>query len=240
MLRFGICEDEVLQLDIMEKYIRNWAHSRNVAAKIMRFSTAEEMLYHWSPNNQFDLLFLDIQLENMSGVQLAKIVRKLDNKQPLVFVTGHADYVFEGYNVGALDFLLKPVTAAACEKCLDRLLQSRSEQPKDSIVFSIDGKLNRFYHRDIYYFEAHDRHVFIHTAQGELQLDQRKLSGLEGELPNERYVRAHRSYIVNVQRVDVVEKSRLIFDDGTYVPVSHGHWQAVYSVFLNWFEREGR
>ena len=121
-MNIAYCEDEKIQLEYMEQLIRKWADEGNDTVTYFGYGSAKELLFEHPDSFPFDLLLLDIDMDGMDGMALAKEIRKKDQKLPIVFLTNRSEYVFEGYEVGALRYLLKaaPDGPAACPRCAPR------------------------------------------------------------------------------------------------------------------------
>ena len=108
-MNIAYCEDEKIQLEYMEQLIKKWADEGNDTVTYFGYGSAKELLFEHPDSFPFDLLLLDIDMDGMDGMALAKEIREKDQKLPIVFLTNRSEYVFEGYEVGALRYLLKPV-----------------------------------------------------------------------------------------------------------------------------------
>jgi len=108
-MQIAVCDDEVSQNDLIIEYICLWTEQYNEPVEVYSYSSAIEFLYYWSEGKRFDIIFLDINMEKMNGVDLARLLRKSGDTASIVFLTGLKDYVFQGYKVQALDYLLKPI-----------------------------------------------------------------------------------------------------------------------------------
>ena len=120
-MNIAYCEDEKIQLEYMEQLIRKWADEGNDTVTYFGYGSAKELLFEHPDSFPFDLLLLDIDMDGMDGMALAKEIRKKDQKLPIVFLTNRSEYVFEGYEVGALRYLLKPVEETKLFSLLDEI-----------------------------------------------------------------------------------------------------------------------
>lgn len=108
-MKIAICDDQEIQLELMERYIKEWAIKNSVEISIDKFNSAEEFLFEWEDYEKYDAIFLDIEMKKMSGIELSNIIRKKNKTVNLVFVTGEFKYALHGYKVGALQYLMKPI-----------------------------------------------------------------------------------------------------------------------------------
>jgi two-component system LytT family response regulator len=171
-------------------------------------------------NNQIDLLFLDVQMPELTGISFLKILQK---KPLVVLTTAYSEYALEGYELDVADYLLKPITFERFLKAVDKVTQrlTNASQPaiinqdsgktesKNTFVFVKDGtKLVKVQLDDILYVEGLKDYVTIHTKQQKVVSLQR-LKALEEQLPADQFIRIHNSFIVALRAVDVIHKGEV-------------------------------
>ncbi|MCL2463108.1 MAG: LytTR family DNA-binding domain-containing protein [Defluviitaleaceae bacterium] len=232
-MRIAICEDDHAQIKLTESYILRWAEANAVNVEIGTFNSAESFLFRWPHPMEFDVVFLDIQMGGMSGIELAKKIRKQDDRMAIVFVTGLKEYVLRGYDVMALHYLLKPVKEKDCRVCLDRAHELIKKQKSEAFLLPADGQVRKFLYSDIYYFDSSLHYIEVHTTKGDFQY-KKKIGDLEQELPGHQFVRCHRTCIVNLAYINSVEKTSLTLDGGQALPVSGDRRRAVNDAFLQY------
>ncbi len=125
VVRMAIVDDRAAELDHLERLFTAWAFSRRENAQACRFASAEAFLFAYEEDKRFDALLLDIQMGEMDGMQLAHAVREHGSDIPIIFVTGYDDYMLKGYDVAALQCLMKPVDPNKLNAALDRALAAR-------------------------------------------------------------------------------------------------------------------
>ena len=220
MLRIAICDDEADARDALRFQLEKALMEKE-----------EEIVYEFSAGSnavswlgkhpgEVDLLFLDIEMKGLSGMETAKQIRTFDEQIMIVFLTGYSEFVFEGYSVGALDYMIKPVTAQKLVEVLRRV-RMRLEQKEDK-TFSFknaDGTW-RFLLRDILCFCSDRRIVTLVTEQGEYYF-YAKLDEIEARLGG-RFVRIHQRYLVNPDWVDHLGSDAIKFS-GRQLPCSRNH-----------------
>lgn len=173
------------------------------------------------------LLFIDINMPDISGMEF---VKSLTSKPYVVFTTAYSEYAVEGFEVEAVDYLLKPITFSnflkAASKVKTRIERSTDNQ-KESVrttashlFVKSEYKLIRIELDDIKYIESQHEYIKIHLINSNPVVTQLSLKGMEEQLPSDRFMRVHRSYIVNLAKVSVIERNRIVFDGKVYIPVS--------------------
>jgi len=212
------------------EFIEDWSKTRKVNVDICCYESAEAFLMAW-PELQFDLAFLDIQMKAMSGIELANCIRKDDANIQIVFVTSFKQYVLKGYDVNALHYLIKPVSPSKLMPVLDKAhVIWRAHQ--DSFMLVPDGEgQQKLALGDITHIAISSHTARIHTD--ERAFDVRKtMSELTAALPS-YFVRVHRSYIVNLFKVDCMYKDSLILSSGEKLPISRKSSKAANDAFLH-------
>lgn len=178
--------------------VYEWAKSHNFVCKTSVFPSAEAFLFAFDEENAFDILFLDVEMKGISGIELAKLLRSKGSCAETIFVTSHFEFVGEGYEVDALHYLIKPV---AKEKLLEVLSKAadKLEQEPAHIVISCGAETVKLYENDILYVESFLHDIVIHTKNGDYRIKE-SISVLEQKLSKD-FFRVHRSYIVNLKNV---------------------------------------
>ena len=235
-MRIAVCDDEKYQNDLITGYIGLWADQHDEPIEVYAYSSAVELLFYWSEGKSFDVAFLDVHMKSMSGVELARVLRKSGDPVNIVFITGLKDYVFQGYEVQALDYLLKPVKKESCFNCLNRALEIISLRGNETFVIALEGKSIRLHYNEIYAFEIFSHYIEATTKKGVFSF-KKKMNELEQELPSCQFFRCHRSFIVNMHYVNTVQKSEVTLDNGLCVPVSKSRWNDTNEAFLNYYAK---
>jgi len=178
-------------------------------------------------NNPVQLIFLDISMPDMSGMEFAK---SLTGKPYIVFTTAYSEYAVEGFRVNAVDYLLKPVTLANFLKAANKvkdLIELTATSQKESLRATADYlfvkseyKLVRIVLDDIKYIESQHEYLKIFLINTNPVKTLLSMKTIEEQLPKNRFMRVHRSFIVNLSRITVIERNRIVFDGKVYIPIS--------------------
>lgn len=165
--------------------------------------------YNYLNSGQIDLLFLDIEMPGMTGIELTK---KLGNKKPLIiFTTAKSDYAVEAFELNVVDYIVKPVTTArflqAVEKAKEAIDSNKQEvkiEAQEFVFVKDNGVLKKLNVDDILYLEAMGDYVKVHTLQ-KFHVLHSTLKSIEEKLPLNKFLRIHRSYIVSLQKIDFIQ-----------------------------------
>ena len=227
--KIAICDD----CDVDRQYILNmvtlWGERSGYIVHIDRFSSAENFLFHYAEESDYDILMLDIEMGTMDGVTMAKKLRKENDTVQIVFITGYSDYILEGYEVAALHYLMKPVKEEKLCAVLDRATQKLAKNEK-VLNFEIGGEMIRVPIYQIRYADVFGNYVTIH-ASSDVTVKM-TLSDLEKQL-DERFYRAGRSCIVNLSQISRVTKAEIKLSDGTAIPLPRGAYDGINRAIIN-------
>lgn len=179
-----------------------------------------------------DLLFLDIDLNGVSGIEVAKRLRRRCPTLQIVFITGKAEYSQDIFDAEPAGLLLKPIDPRRLEAALNSVRQRLEKESPRELLVQQKGVITRVPLREILYIESVMRKVFIHTEQTTLDTYQ-KLTAMEEELPS-CFARTHQSYLVNLEFVDTLNPSTVSLKNGTVIPVSKARSQEVKRKFLDY------
>lgn len=227
--KIAICDD----CDVDRQYILNmvtlWGERSGYIVHVDLFSSAENFLFHYTEEGDYDILLLDIEMGTMDGVTMAKRLRKENDTVQIVFITGYSDYILEGYEVAALHYLMKPVKEEKLCAVLDRAAQKLAKNEK-VLNFEIGGEMIRVPIYQIRYADVFGNYVTIH-ASSDVTIKM-TLSDLEKQL-DERFYRAGRSCIVNLSQISRVTKAEIKLSDGTAIPLPRGAYDGINRAIIN-------
>ena len=199
-----MCDDSAADADYVRGIVAHWAEQRGVALECRAFSSAEQFLFCYAEDKNFDLLLLDVEMPGADGVTLAKTVRQENEAVQIVFITGYSDYIAEGYEVAALHYLMKPLNENKLFSVLDRAAEKLQKNEK-VLHLELSGEMVRLPVHRIRWAEVSGNYVTIHALQD--YTVKMTLGQLEKEL-DERFFRVGRSAIVNLTQISQVGGQR--------------------------------
>lgn len=232
ILRCALVDDEPLALSLLESYVRK-TDSLELCGSYSSAIQAMKSL----PEHPVDLLFLDIQMPELNGLEFSRMVS--DNTR-IIFTTAFEQYAIDGYRVNALDYLLKPISYNDFIEAVNKALQwfelrKKAETP-DSVQTSLPTDSNHIYVKSDYkivqieldkilYIEGLKDYIKIYTEDNPRPiLSLTSMKTMEEKLPSNRFIRVHRSYIVQKQKIKIIDKGRIVFGK-KYIPVSDSYKQ---------------
>jgi two-component system LytT family response regulator len=213
-------DDEPLALKQISSYIDKTPFLEVVALCQSAFEAMEYLA-----NNDVDLMFVDINMPDLSGMDF---VKSLIQKSQIIFTTAYSEYAIEGFQVDALDYILKPISYASFLKAANKANtwfeqnQRHTESvqtTQDSLFVKSEYKMVRIFFSEIKYIESSNEYIQIHLVNDVPVTTLIRLKVMEEQLPKDKFMRVHRSFIVNLDRVKVIERNRIVFDHNVYIPV---------------------
>lgn len=234
MWRIALVDDEAVQIELLKKLLKEYGQAHEVSFQFLCFESAEAFLFHFEEDKAIDLLVLDIEMDGMNGLELAHLLREKNQDIKLLFVTGYTDYMADGYEVSAMDYILKPVDRKKLHRVLNRFKKSIPKKEETLVIETAEEKV-KINQADIMYLEA-DGHRTI------VKLMDKKYEALEGigvfkeKVSADLFVQSHRSYLVNLDHIKRISKTDIYMDDHTLVPVSRRLYKKVNEAFIQHFK----
>lgn len=221
MIQCIAIDNEPLALEQIASYISKIA----TLELIGKFTNATKAL-DFLQNNQVDLLFVDIDMPDITGIDL---VKSLSNPPKVIFITGYREYAIDGFEVDAADYLVKPIAFSAFAKSVEKTKQryfSKNEENttinhNDQFLFiKSEYKIIRIDIMNICYIESLRDYVKIHMEGEKPIMALLTLKTIMKHLSPDIFMRVHRSFIVNLHKVHTIERNRIVFENSIYVPIS--------------------
>ena len=217
-------DDEPLALQQINSYIEKTPFLESVALCQSAFEALEYMKM-----NEVDLMFVDINMPDINGLEF---VKSLTTKPQIIFTTAYSEYAFEGFQVDAIDYILKPINYSnflkavnKAKKWFDLIEQSakpqvtQPTQGEDVIFVKSDYKLVRIQVDEIKYIESANEYIKIYQDNNEVITTLIRLKSIQEQLPADKFMRIHRSFIINLTKIKAVERSRIFMDSKLFIPI---------------------
>lgn len=238
-MKIAVIEDEQVHCDLLSSYINAWGKENNIKLNLCHYVSAESFLFVWDCEKDFDVLFVDIQMSGMSGMDMARRIRQSDEKIVIIFTTGISDYIEEGYDVAAMHYLLKPIREEKVKECLNKALTKREN--RKYILVHTDEDIIKLPYDDINYIEAmgHGCIVGLKSEKDSHIIIKESISEMEKQVDENKYVKCHRSYICGIVNIHHIDKTSVYFDNGDSVPVSRRMYDKVNQAFIRYFKAKG-
>lgn len=233
-MRIAVCDDEREIRNRIGKNIR----LLYADAEILCFEDGHTLLAY---TEQIDILFLDIQMKEMNGIEVARQLRRAKNNVTIIFVTAIEEYVFQAFDVKAFHYLVKPIEPVKFFEVLksaveDRKNTSRTNRKEEASIAVKKGTVTqRVFLCDIIYLEVLNRIITLHTVEEEIEF-YGKLAELEQCLGS-NFVRCHRAYIVNLRYVQKYDAGSITLDNGTTVLLAKQKYAGFVKCYMQYINR---
>ena len=219
-LKIAICDDDASARTYLQALAADWAKKNRHLAEIKLYSQARQFLFDYSEEKDFDILLLDIEMPEVSGVQLAKQIRRDNTHVQIIFITGFYEYFSDGFDVSALHYLIKPVDGSRLHPVLDRAADNLSFRQRSVLLSTADGDI-KVSLADILYLEADRMHVIAHTAQGDFR-SRVSLAKLMEQL-DDTFFKVHRSYVVGLKFIKKITRTEITMQNGVKCTVKRSN-----------------
>lgn len=229
--KIAICDDEAEQRKYLLDIVTKWARENCYLVEIKQYTKAESFLFDYEEEKDFDILLLDIEMSEVTGVELAKVVRKDNLAVQIIFVTGFYEYFSDGFDVSALHYLIKPVDDRKLSPVLDKAVQNLEYRQRSVLIITSDADVKVLL-ADILYVEAENVYVVVHTKQG-IYRTRMSLAKFAEQL-DETFFKVHRSFVVGLKYVKKITKTEITMINGDIVPISRKLYDEVHSALIKY------
>lgn len=231
MIKIAICDDEPIMTSQLADKIETYMKGKNETYKIEIFNEAETLL---NKEEEYDLVFLDIQMNKLNGMEAAKKLRAKGNESYIIFVTVLKECVYDAFEVQAADYMTKPIDNERFQRTMDRIIGYIKEKKASSLTIQKGMWCKTIPLADILYCEAINRKVYVHTKYEVIDYYQ-KIEVLEEQLKPE-FFRCHRSYLVNLKYVCGCEKGMATLENSEEIPISRLRQQEFLKAVLGYMK----
>ncbi len=233
MLGIAVCDDEPVFAEQLSDKIKKYVPGCN----IYKFFNGEDLL---ADKRSFDIYFLDIQMEQLNGIEIAKRLRIYDEESIIVFITGVKEYVFEAFDVAALNYLVKPVSDERLQEVLNRAikqLEKKNGSNNQQIFVKAKDRNVILNVADILYFENQMRKISAHTTEGEI-IFYGVMDNLEHEVGS-LFCRCHRGYLVNLSYVTEYNSNIITLKNGEEIYLAKSRYRDFVRQYMRYLRDGG-
>lgn len=240
MIKIALCDDEKQYTTKVEEVLKEVAQDNGIQTEIEVFFDGSDLVDYMIKNEVcYDLIFLDIEMKKMNGLETARQIRVFDDFAYLIYITSHDSYAIEAYDVEPFKFLLKPIQ----EKELTRVFLRVCEKISRDMV-SFDYKSGSTYCKvildDVLYFESNKRKILIHLADGTIEQYYGKLNDVEEKSgqTKKNFWRIHKSFLVNARYIKVKEYNRVRLINGEILDISEDRRKDINLQYASMIEKD--
>lgn len=217
MIHIAICDDEQDFVEKLKELIYQYTREREREIRVTTFKSGLDLVENRP--DELDLIFLDIQMNIMDGLQAARQIRREDANVGIIFLTSMKQYALEGYNYQALNYIIKPIKYVRLRAELDKFFERHVQGEGMSLFISNDTGRYKVALKTLRYVETFNRNLLLHTEQQNI-ICYKSMKEMEQELDGQGFARCHTSYIVNLFYVKGVKKLEIVLTTGEVIPIS--------------------
>lgn len=232
-MKIAICDDEMQFIDTVCTLLETWARQHDIRLSLYRFTNGDDLI-DAHRNECMDLIFLDVVMPLLDGIETAKELRYRDTSVPIIFLTFVKEFAVESYEVKAFQYLLKPLDKVKLQRVMDDFLKIFLLSERSFTAQTADG-FCKIPFSDICSLEAQNKHVLIYLTNGKtMEIRERFSSCQEILSENNGFCSCHRSYIVNLNHVEQFTKTTLITSSGVTIPISRNRYAAFKEAYFHY------
>lgn len=235
MLSIAVCDDEILVCSQIAKQIESALGELHMPCHICQFNSGRELL---QASSQFDLVFLDIMMQGLDGMQTAELFREQQFCGLLVFISSSREYVFDTYEAEPFWYLVKPIEEKRLKRALQQAVQKIKRQPSEFLMVDSGRQKVKLFLSGIYYFEIRGRVAYAHQLEGICQF-YGQIGALERQLQGKGFFRCHKSYLVNLAYVKSYTRQELVLDHGETIAIAKRRYDGFCRELLEYMKKNG-
>lgn len=236
MIKVAFCDDDLSVLKDLSMLMDKYRAEKNQEIVYTSFNDPLTLLAEVEKGNGADIIFLDVLMPGQNGISTAKEIRRYDKTAKIIYLTSSAEYAVDSYSVGAYYYQLKPIFQESFYSLMDSVLAECRKAEKSSLILRSRGGVTRLDLDKLQYCEVMGRTLAFHREDGAVLDSAGKLDDLCEQLKDyDRFVRCHRSYLVNMDYVQSISSKAIIMTDGTQIPIPHGRYSELKDKFFDYF-----
>ncbi|MCQ2524709.1 MAG: LytTR family DNA-binding domain-containing protein [Lachnospiraceae bacterium] len=230
-MRIAICDDKMILHDDLKVYLEEYSIKKNIVIVYDDYTNGADLI---ASNIEYDIIFMDYQMQGLDGLETSRRIRKKNIKTAIIFLTSFPNIVFDTFEVNAYRFLVKPINHDKLFSAMDDFLQSLNDS--NYLVVKTDSDNKRINIDDIVYVEAADKYCYIRTVTDNI-LFKKTLSEIEKQLPQDKFFRSHRTYLVGLKHIVSHTSTDMLFDNNERALISNLKLTPFKKAFTNYVKR---
>lgn len=237
MIRIALVEDEPSYVDTLREFLARYERERGERLRVSVFSDGDEIALGY--RSDYDVILMDIEMRFMDGMTAAEEIRRRDPEVVIIFITNSPQYAIKGYAVGALDYVLKPVSYFAFSVKLGKALGVLSSRVQHSLIVPSEGGIRKVPAEDVYYIEVADHRLHIHARDGDYTM-LGTLREMEEQLEGLHFTRCNKCYLINLRHVVHLKGGTVTLSGGQELQVSRPRKKEFQMAVMNYYGGGGR
>lgn len=232
IVNFFVCDDNKTQINILNNCIDYYCINNNISYNF-NYSVSSKETIGSITKDKYDIVFLDIEIDELNGIELAEKIRMVDKDVLIIFVTSYLDYMHEAFNKFAFNYITKPIDKNIFFKVLERAIKTVNQKKyslENMLVLTIEkgNEILRIKYKDIIYFEKQLRKIIIYTTTNQTIKINKTFNMLEEKLQNDVFIRCHKGFIVNKYKIKSCKYGKLILEGyNTDIPIGRKYQDSI-------------
>ncbi len=240
MIQIAVCDDNIDELSNMAQLINQYRSTKNLNCEYAVFPNGFELVSALEKGKRFDIYCLDIIMPGFTGIDVAKEIRAFDKTAPILFFTSSSEFALESYSVKAINYVLKPISKEKLFFTFDEMLEHiKLEENDDAVIVKSNEGIQKILISSLVFAEVIGKNVLYHLLSGKVIECTESFSAVcDNLLKYDRFIKTHRSYLVNMQYVDTIENHQMTLQTLTSVPIAQSKAWEIKQQYLA-YQMEG-
>lgn len=235
MLNIAICDDMQSDRILMEKLAKNFCMEEDFDTNIIKFESGETLLnYYAHKKAAFDIIFLDIFMNGMNGIKCAEQIRGYDSDCKIIFATSSTEHSLESFKVFPFNYLVKPITKAVFNPVIKKAVNDISREKQKSLSVKNGSNIQIVFYKDMLFIESSAKTLNIHTINDSIISYRSKLDEIQVQIDDKRFLRCHKSFLVNMDYISSVENYSFKLSNGKLIPITQRNFANIKKVFYDY------
>lgn len=237
-MRVAIVEDDESSKERLLSYLKRYETETGTKIQAETFTDGIYFAEKYAYDTTFDVVLLDIEMEQLDGMKTAELIRSKDENVVIIFITNMAQFVMEGYKVRALDFVIKPVSYYMFAEKLKKAERKNESRMEKFVIAKSREQIYKIYTKDIIYIEVQNHNLIYHTIT-EKYVCSGSLKKVEKEVENLAFARCSASFLVHLTHIKKVEKGQLLMDNGDVLPIGRTKYMEFMNTLTDYYGGRG-
>ena len=232
-MRIAVCDDSSLDRELFVALLHHYFVNKPISNEIIQYENGVDLLHDVEDDMWFDIVFLDIYMNDLLGIDVAHKLRSLGYRGHIIFLTATADFAVDSYEVEALGYLLKPQSFEKLSQVMDRAIRTMTT---NTYLVKNHSKIIRVPYHEILYAESMNSKCIMHCCNDQSYVIYKRLTTIEHELNDKRFLRCHQSYLVNMDHIHQVD-SQFTLVTGDTVAIRQRDLKSIRQAVLHYLDK---
>lgn len=235
MLLVAVCDDLQSDRQKINDYIKDYCSKKDYDLDIHAFESGEALAEHYVNGNAFfDIIFLDIYMVEINGIMTAKQIRKYDGDCKIIFTTTSTEHALESFEVFPYNYLTKPIARASFDSVFEKAIESTDKEKQKSLSVKVSSTIHTVLYKDILFIESNAKTLIIHTIKNKNFSFFFKLDDLQKQINDKRFLRCHKSFLVNMDYISSIGNNAFTLTDNTQISVTQRNFANIKKIFFDY------